>query len=615
MAPLVLPFPGRFPLLKCLALAGVTTAFVLVNCGLLAAATAPPTGENAYCEKGDIAKFGDKDGPAELPKACYYTGLDGTPSPGKQTRVPSGGNLTSAIDGVKCGDTLLLQAGASFDVSELPAKKCDDQHYITVRTDTPDSKLPPEGTRISPAWAGVGSLAGRPKFAQPAGGPAKLMATLMVRRPAGVTVGDHIRFIGIEFTTDPTTNIGRMVSMEGTHHVIIDRSWIHPGEGAEVGKGVGMVQGAHHIAVINSYLSGMNCVARSGNCTDASAVGGGNGDLPTGTFKIVNNFLEASGENVFFGGSGATVNPTDIEIRRNHLFRPMTWKEGEPGYAPSPSGNPYIVKNHMELKNAQRLLFEGNLLQNSWGGFSQTGHSICLNPRNQANKCPKCRVLDITIRFNRIRNVAGVFSISNSLSKTGGDAADGGRYSIHDVIADNLHQQDYKGGGSFLSLLSVKPPLHDVHFDHVTGIVRNLLIAILDKGEKIDNFSMTNSVFVIGDRRPPLASAGGGPENCATKTQKRGPEAVLNECFTNYKFDKNLIVGGRQSWPAGVFTVSSPEAAGFRDLKDGISADPRLCRAKGSNCAKVSPGAGAASGGRDLGADVDAVEAAIAGVE
>ena len=615
MAPLVLPFPGRFPLLKCLALAGVTTAFVLVNCGLLAAATAPPTGENAYCEKGDIAKFGDKDGPAELPKACYYTGLDGTPSPGKQTRVPSGGNLTSAIDGVKCGDTLLLQAGASFDVSELPAKKCDDQHYITVRTDTPDSKLPPEGTRISPAWAGVGSLAGRPKFAQPAGGPAKLMATLMVRRPAGVTVGDHIRFIGIEFTTDPTTNIGRMVSMEGTHHVIIDRSWIHPGEGAEVCKGVGMVQGAHHIAVINSYLSGMNCVARSGKCTDASAVGGGNGDLPTGTFKIVNNFLEASGENVFFGGSGATVNPTDIEIRRNHLFRPMTWKEGEPGYAPSPSGNPYIVKNHMELKNAQRLLFEGNLLQNSWGGFSQTGHSICLNPRNQANKCPKCRVLDITIRFNRIRNVAGVFSISNSLSKTGGDAADGGRYSIHDVIADNLHQQDYKGGGSFLSLLSVKPPLHDVHFDHVTGIVRNLLIAILDKGEKIDNFSMTNSVFVIGDRRPPLASAGGGPENCATKTQKRGPEAVLNECFTNYKFDKNLIVGGRQSWPAGVFTVSSPEAAGFRDLKDGISADPRLCRAKGSNCAKVSPGAGAASGGRDLGADVDAVEAAIAGVE
>jgi hypothetical protein len=137
----------------------------------------------------------------------------------------------------------------------------------------------------------------------------------------------------------------------------------------------------------------------------------------------------------------------------------------------------------------------------------------------------------------------------------------------------------------------------------------------LDKGEKIDNFSMTNSVFVIGDRRPPLASAGGGPENCATKTQKRGPEAVLNECFTNYKFDKNLIIGGRQSWPAGILTVSSPEAAAFRDLKDGISADPRLCRAKGANCSKVSPGAGAALGGRDLGADVDAVEAAIAGVE
>jgi hypothetical protein len=40
----------------------------------------PPLGENAYCDKGNVAHFGDKDGPAELPKTCYYTGMDGTPS-------------------------------------------------------------------------------------------------------------------------------------------------------------------------------------------------------------------------------------------------------------------------------------------------------------------------------------------------------------------------------------------------------------------------------------------------------------------------------------------------------------------------------------------------------
>ena len=616
VAPQAVPFPDRPPFARDFTLAGLISVFILASCGLLAGATAPPTGENAYCGKGDVAKFGDKDGPAELPKACYYTGIDGTPSPGKQIRVAAGSNLSSAIDRAQCGDTLLLQAGASFEVSDLPSKKCDDQHYITVRTDTPDSKLPPEGTRISPAWAGVASLPGRPKFTQPGGGAAKLMATFMVRRPSGATIGDHTRFIGIEWTTDPTTNIGRLVSMEGTDHVIIDRNWLHPGEGAEVGKGVGMVQGARSIAVINSYLNGFNCVARTGKCTDAGAVGGGNGDKPTGTFKIVNNFLEGSGENILFGGSGATVNPTDIEVRRNHLFKPMIWKQGEPGYVPASSGNPVIVKNHFEVKNAQRLLFEANLLQNSWGGFTQKGFSILLNPRNQANKCPKCQVTDITVRFNRIRNVGGVFSISNVLSKTGGDTADGGRYSIHDVFADNLHDVDFKGGGAFLSLLSIKPPLHDVQIDHVTAFVRSVLISILNKDEGLRNFSLTNSVFSIGDRRPPLASAGGGPDNCATKTQREGPEAVLKACFATYKFEKNLIIGGRGvSWPAGNIAVSSAGAAGIRDLKEGISNDPRLCHEKGSNCPKASPGAGLALGGRDLGADIDAIEAAIAGVE
>lgn len=581
---------------------------ILILASPLLAVTPPPTGENAYCDKGDLAHFGDKDGPAQLPKACYYTGIDGTPSPGKQIRVSVKANLAVEYDQAKCGDTLLLPAGSSFDIKEFPAKKCDDQHYITIRTDTPDAKLPPEGTRISPAWAGVASLPGRPPFGQPAGGPARLLATLIVKEPSGVTVGDHMRFIGIEWTTDPAQNIGRLVSGEGTHHVIIDRNWLHPAEGAEVGKGVGMIRGARFIAVINSYLSGFNCVARSGKCTDASAVGGGNGTEPTGTFKIVNNFLEASGQNALFGGSGATVNPTDIEMRRNHLFRPMIWKEGEPGYKPSPSGNPYIVKNNFEVKNAQRLLFEANLLENSWGGFSQTGYSILLNPRNQNNRCPKCQVTDITIRYIRIRNVGGVFSISNSLSKTGGESADGGRYSIHDVIADKVHLEDFKGHGNLLAFLSNRPPLHDVQLEHITAFVPGVLVSIKNKGDKLENFGLSYSVLSAGDRRPSLASAGGGPANCATKTQKMGAEAVLKACFEPYKFEKNLIIGGRGAWPPGTIGVSSREAAGIRS-------DLGLCTEKGPGCAKVSPGLRAAAGNRDLGADVQAVEAAIAGVE
>jgi hypothetical protein len=382
-----------------------------------------------------------------------------------------------------------------------------------------------------------------------------------------------------------------------------------------VGKGIGMPDGAHMIAVINSYINGLNCVARTGKCTDATAVGGGKGDEQISTLKIYNDFLESAGENILFGGAAATQVPTDIEVRRNHLFRPMLWKEGQPGYRPTASGQPYIVKNNFELKTGIRVLFEANLLENTWGGFSQPGYSILLTPKSGQGQCAVCRVNDVTIRFNRIRNVAGVFEIANALSKTGDASADGGRYSIHDIFADDLHDKDYKGGGTFLILVSWKPPVHDIQIDRVTAFVTGCLLSILNAGAALPNFTLTNSVFSVGDRRPPIASAGGGHDSCASKNQALGSEAVLQACFGPYKFDKNLIITGRGSFPKGNITVGSPEAAGIRDLKNTISKDPRLCRAKGPGCPKVSPGAGTASNGGDLGADIDAVEAAIAGVE
>ena len=581
---------------------------------LAAGVSPPPTGENAYCGNGNVAHFGDKDGVAELPKACYYTALDGTPSPGKQIRVGERADLAAALEEAKCGDTLLLPAGTAFEVKDLPARKCDDQHYITVRTDTPDSNLPPESSRISPAWAGVPRLAGRPTFAQPTTGPAKLLATIIVSRPSGVTVGDHLRFIGIEWTTAPNSNVAEIAAVQHSDHIIFDRNWFHAAEGAELAHGIEVTDGSHMIALINSYISGLNCIAVAGKCSDATGVGGGRGDETVSTLKIYNNFIEAAGEDILFGGGASTTNPTDIEIRRNHLFRPMLWKEGEPGYTPTASGHPYIVKNNFELKSAIRVLFEANLLENTWGGFTQKGYSILLTPKDQANKCPLCRVNDVTVRFNRVRNVATVLLIANVLAQTGGSATDGGRYSIHDLFADNVHDKDYKGDGIFLTLGSKEPPLHDVYIDHVTAFVPGRLLEIAHVGPKLANFTLTNSVFSVRNQVP-IGSAGGGPESCAGKTQALGGEAVLEACFDPYKFEKNLIISQRGSFPKGNFVVGSSEAAGIRDLQDTISKDPRLCHAKGPGCSKVSPGAGAASDGRDVGADIDAIEAAIAGVE
>ncbi len=578
-----------------------------------AVSTAPRMGENAYCERGDVPKFEAKDGPAQLPTSCYYTATDGTPSPGKQIRVGANADLSAAVESAKCGDTLLLAAGASFEIRGLPAKKCDDQHYITIRTDTPDSKLPPEGTRISPAWAGVASLPGRPAYPQPPGGPAKLMTTLVVKGPSWANIGDHYRFIGLEWVTEPGIRDGRMISTESADHVIFDRNWLHPGEGAEVGKGIGMSRGTRFIAVINSYLSGFYCV---GACTDASAVGGGLGEVPINTLKIYNNFLEASGENILFGGAKSEVNPTDIEIRHNHLFKPLIWREGEPGYTPVANDRPAIVKNHFEMKSGIRVLFEANLLENCWGGFSQTGFAILLTPKNQNDKCPKCEVTDVTLRYNHVRNVAGFIQIATGLSSAGGASSGGGRISIHDLLVDLMRDDSYKGQGTFAIVGTHSPLLHDVSFDHVTAFVTGPLFYVSNKmGEKIPNFSVTNSLLMNGGRRFDFASTGGGRTNCATAMQRAGADAVLSACFVDYKVVKNIIIGERGGWPKGNIVVSSPKAAGVRDLEDGVAKDARLCHANTPGCSKPSPGASAATDGKDIGVDVDALDAALAGVE
>jgi len=124
----------------------------------------PSTGaDNTYCGTGNLANFGGTDTVATLPQACINTALANTPSPGKVTLVAAGGSVQSAINSAACGDVIQLQAGATFTGTfSLPNKSCDGQHWITIRTSAPDSALPPEGTRLTPCYAGVASLPGRP---------------------------------------------------------------------------------------------------------------------------------------------------------------------------------------------------------------------------------------------------------------------------------------------------------------------------------------------------------------------------------------------------------------------------------------------------------------------
>lgn len=552
-----------------------------------------------------VSSNGNFDGPAELPRVYLNTTLADTPAPGSAISVPAGGDLQAALDNANCGDTIALQAGATFvGPYTVPAKACDDQHWIIIRTNTPDANLPAEGTRMTPCYVGIASLPGRPAFSCTQ--PQKLLATITYPGASSgpITFADganHYRLLGLEITR--VANNGKpVVALVGPaqagysmDHIVVDRVYLHGTPVEETRRGVAL-SGGTNIAVQDSYLSDFHCNVQ-GTCTDAQAVSGGSGSVATGPIRIVDNFLEASGENILFGGGAATQTPADIEIRLNHFFKPMFWLQGQPGFK-----NPaFIVKNHFELKNAQRVLFDSNVLEDVWGGFTQDGFSIVLTPKNQSGYlCPICQVTDVTIRYVTISHVGGVFQISNGLDvPTGNPPLAGGRYSIHDVLVDDIDQVKYLGHGSFAQVSTIANPLlNNVRIDHVTAFPSHVLFNVgAPTGSKMPGFVFTNSIVTSGDSA--LTSTGEfGAANCANLDI---PVTTVQQCFSGAVFSTNAILSapafyGPSKWPAGNRFYGSIEAVGFENFSAG-----------NFQLLPSSPLSGAASDGTALGAHVDAL--------
>lgn len=569
------------------------------------------------------ATTGNFDGPAELPRVYVSSDLADTPAPGNVIFVARGGDFQQALNRAKCGDTIALQAGAVFTGSfAVPAPSCDNGHWIIVRTSAPDSSLPPEGTRISPCYAGVSSLPGRPAFNCPSTNNvlAKLQYSGQGSGPITFQNGaNHYRFIGLEITRSPATGVVYNLAFSqgnAADHIIFDRSWVHGTAHDETQRGI-MLSGMTYAAVVDSYLSDFHCVSNTGACMDAQAVAGGLGSLTSGPYKIVGNFLEASGESILFGGGAATTAPTDIEIRRNHMFKPMTWMQGQPGFVGGADGNPFIVKNLFELKNAQRLLFEANILENTWGGFSQAGFGILLTPKNQAigtaNVCPACEVTDITVRYVTISHVGGAMQIGNGLSSNGGAPLAGERYSIHDLTADDIDAAKYNGFGTLFQVSMGKgtPVLQNVTINHVSGFQPGVMLNLGDDiavNPAMINFVFTNNLVSAGSV-PTKTTGGGGVEDCAYYP---APLTSLASCFQPYTFAHNAILATPanfppNSYPAENYFPATAAAVGFVNYRNGKGGDYHL--------QSTSPYKNAGTDGKDLGADMNALEAALAGVQ
>jgi hypothetical protein len=302
--------------------------------------------------------------------------------------VNAGGDLQAAINAAQPGDTILLAAGAVFGASyKLPAK--GGTSFITIRSAAADSSLPPAGTRVTPAYASQLAKIRAPSAGYPA-----------FRTASGAS---YWRLMFLEIYPQSTTSSASLVDLGTTgsaqttlstvpQHLVIDRCYLHGDASFGHRRGIGLNSGDTQI--INSYFSNFKQVSQ-----DTQAIGGTNGPGP---FLIENNYIEAAGENILFGGGDPDIPnlvPSNITIRHNLITKQLAWMSQS-----------WTVKNLIEFKNAENVVVEGNTIENNWAA-GQQGYSILFTPRNQYGRAPWSVVKNITIQNNVIRHMSAVFNI------------------------------------------------------------------------------------------------------------------------------------------------------------------------------------------------------------
>jgi hypothetical protein len=128
---------------------------------------------------------------------------------------------------------------------------------------------------------------------------------------------------------------------------------------------------------------------------DTQAIWGANG---TNDLEVTGCILEASGENVLFGGDTSTSEeniPRNIKIEGNYITKKIAWKDSSA-----------TCKNLIELKQADGIIIVGNTMEYSFVD-GQTGYAIVLTVRNEYGASPWANVKNVIVENNIIRHVAG----------------------------------------------------------------------------------------------------------------------------------------------------------------------------------------------------------------
>jgi hypothetical protein len=386
-------------------------------------------------------------------------------SPGAAATIslPAGGNLQQAITNAQPGDTIALEPGATY-TGNFTLPNTGGTAVITIRT-AGDDGLPGEGGRISPANAAR---------------LAKLRSGNSAPAVQTAPNAHHWRLMLLEIQAN-ANGVGDIMTLgDGSsaqtslsqvpHDLVVDRVFIH-GDAAQ-GQKRGLALNSASTTITGSYIADIKAVGQ-----DSQAICGWNGPGP---YTITNNYLEAAGENVMFGGADPSVPnlvPSDITIANNQFSKQTAWR-----------GRNWVVKNLLELKNARRVTIERNTLEYNWQA-GQSGFAVLFTVRNQDGNCRWCQVDHVTFQQNLVRHSAAGISILGSDNDHPSQQTQA--IVIRNNVFADIDNQNWGGNGYFLLLIGGP---RDVTVDHNTIAQDHASGVILADGAPAVGFTFTNNL-------------------------------------------------------------------------------------------------------------------------
>jgi Putative Ig domain len=584
--------------------------------------------------------------------------------------VSAGGDVQAAINAAQPGDVIALAAGATYVGNFVLPNKGTSTTPITIRSSTPDSQLPRAGVRMTPAYAPLLAKLHSPNnvpVLRTAAGAHHWTLMFLEFQANDKGAGD---LIGLGAADSSQTQLSGV-----PYKLVIDRVYIHgdPALGQKRGialnsadtvvtnsyisdcKAVGQdaqaisgYNGPGPYLIENNYLEGAaetvlfggsdpmianlvpsNITVRGNYMTkplawrnpiiappptvSAAAVAGG-GSLPAGTYayKVVArraagmsniaNSLPTAEASATLGAVGAiTISWSAVVGADNYVIYGRTaggentyWvttslfftDNGAAGTAGTPptSATKWSVKNVFELKNAQDVLIEGNVFENVWIA-GQSGYAIGFTPRNQSGTAPWSVVQRVEFRNNLVRHAAGAVNI------LGHDSPNISQQTNHVTIENNVFYDISATWGSGSRLFLIGDGVDSLVIDHNTADTSDSSILYLYGASSpetnmryTNNMSAHNSYGVIGD------TIGIGLPAIAVYL----PGGV---------FAGNVLAGGNAaSYPTGNYfpsvAVWQAQFVDFAHTNYHLLSSSRYKNA--------------GTDGKDLGANVDAIDAWVA---